>query len=75
MWIRILLYFNSSGSYHLIENNKSPEEQSKLIKTKSKCIDDCSKDEIYKIEENSICLKFSDDGKILICPINIPFEK
>lgn len=30
---------------------------------------------IYKIEENSICVKFSDDGKILICPINIPFEK
>ena len=68
-------YFNSSGSYHCTENNKCPEEQSKLVKSKSKCIDDCSKDEIYKYEENNICVKFSDNGKILICPINLPFEK
>ena len=68
-------YFNSSGSYRCTENNKCPEEQNKLVKSKSKCIDDCSKEEIYKYEENNICVKFSDDGKILICPINIPFEK
>ena len=68
-------YFDSSGSYKCTANNQCPEEQSKLIKTISKCIDDCSKDEIYKIEDNNICVKFSDDGTILICPINIPFEK
>ena len=69
-------YFDSSNNYYCTDNNDCPPEQSKLIKSKKKCINDCSKDDIYIYEENNICVKFiSQDGKILICPINLPYEK
>ncbi len=69
-------YFDSAGNYHCTSNQNCPEEQSKLITTKSQCIDDCTKDDVYKFEENNICVKVkSENGKILICPINLPCEK
>ena len=62
-------YFDSSSIYHCTINNQCPEEQNKLIKNKNKCIDDCSKDDIYIYEENNICIFF------IICPIDLPYEK
>ena len=58
-------YFDSSNNYQCTFNNKCPEEYNKLIKNKNKCIDDCSKDDIYTYEENNLC----------ICPISLPYEK
>ena len=69
-------YFDSVGNYHCTSKENCPEEQSKLITTKSQCIDDCAKDDVYKFEENNVCVKVkSENGKILICPINLPCEK
>ena len=69
-------YFNNSGNYHCTINKECPEEQKKLIQEKSKCIDDCSKDEIFIFEDNNICVKFSPDKKtLLICQKNLPFQK
>ena len=69
-------YFKSDGNYQCTLNEECPEEQNKLIEIKSQCIDDCSKDEFYKFEENNICIKIRpDNGTIIICPINLPFEK
>ena len=62
-------YFDSSNIYHCTINNQCPEEQNKLIKNKNKCIDDCSKDDIYIYEENNICIF------LVICPIDLPYEK
>ena len=58
-------YFDSSNNYQCTINDECPEEQYKLIKNKNKCIDDCSKDDIYTYEENNLC----------ICPISLPYEK
>ena len=69
-------YFDSVGNYHCTSKENCPEEQSKLITTKSQCINDCAKDDVYKFEENNVCVKVkSENGKILICPINLPCEK
>ena len=69
-------YFNSTGNYHCTQTSDCPKEQNKLIKSKNKCIDDCSNDDIFKYEENNICIKFSpDEGIIIICPIDLPYEK
>ena len=47
-----------------------------MIKPKNKCIDNCSKDDTYIYEENNVCVEFlSNDEIIIICPINLPYEK
>ena len=71
----IYLYYFDSGIYKCTTENSCPSNYAKLISAKNKCIDNCENDDTYQYEENNICVKFSDDGKILICPINMPFEK
>ena len=69
-------YFDNSGNYHCTEKNECPEEQKNLIQERLKCIDDCSKDEIFIYEDHNICVKFSPEKTtILICEVNLPFEK
>ena len=69
-------YFDSSGKYSCTEKDECPKEVSKLIKLKGKCIDNCINDDLYKYEENNICIKYSPkDNSVLICPINLPYEK
>ena len=69
-------YFDNSNIYQCTKGYECPIEQNKLIKEKSKCIYSCSDDDTYKYEENNICVKYLPDKDIiLICPINIPFEK
>ena len=50
-------YFDDIGEYHCTSEKKCPENF-KLIKEKSKCIDNCTKDDIYKYEYNYTCLEF-----------------
>ena len=47
-------YFNNSHGY-CTEDEKCPENKRKLIKEKGECIEDCSKDDIYKYEYNNTC--------------------
>ena len=69
-------YFDNSNNYHCTEGYECPIEQNKLIREKSKCIYSCSNDDIYKYEDNNICVKYLPDKDIiLICPIDVPFEK
>jgi len=68
-------YFDSSGKYNCTFNNICPVNQSKLIKQKNKCIDNCANDDTYIYEQNNICVEFLSDDIIIICPINLPFEK
>ena len=68
-------YFKSDGNYNCTLNEECPEEQRKLIKMKDKCIDECSKDDIYKFEDNNICVKILPNETILVCPMNLPYEK
>ena len=48
-------YFNESNDYNCIE--KCQGKYNKLIKDLNKCIDNCTKDDIYKYEFNNICYK------------------
>ena len=48
-------YFDSDGKYHCTNNYNCPEEQNKLIINKNKCIDNCTKDDIYQYEYNNSC--------------------
>ena len=48
-------YFDNSNKYHCTQDYKCPEEYNKLIPNKSKCIDNCEKDDIYKYEYDTIC--------------------
>ena len=69
-------FFDSFNNYQCTATEECPKEQNKLIKEKSKCINDCSKDDTYIYEDKNICVKFlPEKGIIVICPINLPFEK
>ena len=48
-------YYDANNKYHCINDENCPSEFSKLIREKKKCIDDCSKDNIYKKEFNNEC--------------------
>ena len=48
-------YFNKSIEYHCTINENCPEQYNKLILNDKKCIDDCSKDGIYKYDYKNIC--------------------
>ena len=48
-------YFDKSNNFHC--NETCPDEYNKLILNKSKCIDLCENDDIYKYEYNDICYK------------------
>ena len=47
-------YFDSNGDYLCSERNKCPKDY-KLIFERNKCIDNCTKDIIYKYEYNNYC--------------------
>ena len=69
-------YFDSSNDYHCTINDECPKEYNKLIKNKNKCINNCSNDDIYRYDENNLCVQFIYlNESFLICPINTPFEK
>ena len=68
-------YFDLLGKYNCTLDNICPDNQSKLIKQKNKCIDNCANDDIYIYEQNNICVEFLSDDIIIICPINLPYEK
>ena len=68
-------YFDSLGKYNCTLNKICPDNQSKLITQKSKCIDNCANDDIYKYEQNNICVQFLSDDIIIVCPIHLPYEK
>ena len=53
----IYYYFNENNEYACTINNFCPQDFSKLIAQKKKCIDDCKKDDEYKYEYNNNCLK------------------
>ena len=48
-------YFNETDDYVCTLDNKCSGKENKLIKEKNKCIDNCSKDDIFKYEYNYIC--------------------
>ena len=50
-------FYDSNNIYQCTSNNSCPEDYSKLISLKKRCIDDCSKDNIYKFEYNNECLE------------------
>ena len=55
-------YFDSLDEYHCTTSKNCPLIQNKLIKEKNKCIDNCTKDDIYIFEYNEICYE--------VCPNN-----
>ena len=77
-------YFDELNIFHC--NETCPIEYNKIIKDKNKCIDDCSKDDIYKYEYNNICYQYCpndtyvlEDNKDNICydeaPIGFYLDK
>ena len=47
---------NNGNNYTCTTDNNCPEQYQKLISAKKRCIDDCSKDNIYRYEYNGICI-------------------
>ena len=69
-------FFDLDDNYNCTETNECPKEQNKLIREKGKCIKDCSEDDTYRLEYNNTCVQFlPDEGIIIICSIDLPFEK
>ena len=50
-------YFDSSNVYHCTISNNCSGQYNKLISDKNRCIDNCNKDELYKMEYNNQCYK------------------
>ena len=50
-------YIDEYNEYQCVESCSG--EYNKLIKEKNKCIDDCTKDDIYQSEYNNICYTYS----------------
>ena len=50
-------YFDSSNKYHCTIKESCPIKYNKKIIERKQCIDDCSKDKIYRYEFNNICYK------------------
>jgi len=49
-------YFDSLNKYHCTDMKKCPDKY-KLIKEKNKCIDNCTKDDVFYFEYNNSCLR------------------
>jgi len=49
-------YFDSLNKYHCTDIKKCPDNY-KLIKEKNKCIDNCTKDDVFHFEFNNSCLR------------------
>ena len=50
-------YFDDLHTHYCTENKKCPEDKSKLIIEKGECVNNCSKDYLYKYEYNNSCFK------------------
>ena len=48
-------YFDDSNNLFCTSNKECTGKYNKLIREKSKCIDDCTKDDLYKHEYKNIC--------------------
>ena len=70
-------YFDENNKYNCTKENKCPDNYPLLIRNKSKCIDDCKKDNIYKFESNNECYlenhSIKKDTNIQICPKEFPY--
>ena len=74
-------YYDSFNLYQCTEEYKCPIGHNKLIIEKNKCIEDCTKDDIYKIEFNNTCYKSCPKGTKIssnnnnLCKIECPEDK
>ena len=68
-------YFDNLHIYHCTEDDKCPSDKSKLIKEKGECIEDCSKDNLYKYEYNNLCYNYNILPESTILIINNNFQK
>ena len=53
-------YYTSFGQYRCTQNGQCPADNNLLVRPKTKCVNNCNNDTIYKYQYNSECLK--------ICP-------
>ena len=77
-------YFDLNKKYYCTIDKKCPNEFSKLIKEKNKCIDKCENDIKYKYEYNNLCYEFCPKGAQISqnknylcekeCPNDTPYE-
>ena len=58
-------YFNEIDDYICTDNNECPNDYSKLVIEKRKCIDQCQNDNNYKYEYNNICYQTCPKGTII----------
>ena len=58
-------YFDESNEYQCTKDENCPQNQSKLILEKNKCIDECKNDDIYINEYNNICYETCPNGYVL----------
>ena len=75
-------YYSDFDQYRCTDNGQCPEERNLLVRTKSKCINNCNDDLIYKYQYNSECLqncpdntfpnefKICEDNNINICSLS-----
>ena len=57
-------YYDSNKNYHCTITDQCIADYNKLIKEKKECINDCSKDNIYKYEYNNICYQLCPENTI-----------
>ena len=55
-------YYTSFGQYRCTENGQCPVDNNLLVRSKTKCVNNCSNDSFYKYQYNSECLE--------VCPDN-----
>ena len=55
----------NNNKYQCTLDKNCPEKYNKIIENKSRCIDKCNKDKIYKYEYNNKCYKSCPEGTLL----------
>ena len=55
-------YLSPYGDYKCLEKLQCPEESKLIIVEKNECIDDCKKDEKYKLQYNGLCYETCPEG-------------
>ena len=64
-------YFDEYNNYICTKTKECPEVYTKLISEKRKCIDDCSKDNLYIFEYNNMCyLTYSEISTVVTTSIS-----
>ena len=58
-------YFDDIEKYQCTPERKCADNYNKLITEKNKCVDNCTKDNIYKYEYNFTCLEFPPNDTII----------